>query len=71
MLRELAGGEQAVRNLVKFNKENCEVLYLRRNNPGHQYKLGSEQLESNFAENALEVLVDSKLTMNQQCALAV
>ena len=32
----------------------------------HQYVLGTDQLENKFAE---EVLVHSKLTMSQQCAL--
>jgi len=35
----------------------------------HQYKLEADQLESSFAEKALVVLVDTKLTMNQQCTL--
>ena len=36
----------------------------------HQYRLGSDWRESGFAEKALGVLVDTKLTMNQQCVLA-
>ncbi|PKU29049.1 hypothetical protein llap_20647 [Limosa lapponica baueri] len=35
----------------------------------HQYKVKAHQLESNLAEKALVVLVDTKLTMNQQCIL--
>lgn len=35
---------------MKFNKERCEVLHLRRNNTRHQYMLGSTQLESVLAE---------------------
>ncbi|KAK4830573.1 LOW QUALITY PROTEIN: hypothetical protein QYF61_011751 [Mycteria americana] len=60
----------ANRNLKKFNKENCRVLHLGRNNPMHQYMLGATQLEDNLAEKALEVLVDTKLNMSQQCVLA-
>ena len=50
-----------------FNKGKCQVLYLGRNNPMHQYMLGVDQLESSFAEKDFGVLVDN---MNHQCALA-
>ncbi|PKU31221.1 rna-directed dna polymerase from mobile element jockey-like [Limosa lapponica baueri] len=56
-------------NLLKFNKK-CKVLHLVRNNPMHQYMLGATQLESSLAEKFLGVLVDTKLNMSQQGALA-
>ena len=58
-------------NLIKFNKAKCKVLHQDQGNPKHQYRLNDKWIESSPAEKELEVLLDEKLNMSQQRALAV
>ena len=58
-------------SLLRFNKSKCKLLRLGHGNGHYQYKLDDVRIEHSLDKKELELLVDGKLDMSQQCALAV
>jgi len=58
-------------NLMKSNKTKRKVLHMGRGHPKHKYRLARERMESSPEEKDLGVLVDNKVNVTGQCALAI
>ena len=54
---------------MKYSKGKRRDLYLGKNNTRYQYRLGADPLQSSIGERDLGVLVDSRMTTSQHCAL--
>ena len=54
---------------MRFNKSKYRVLHAGRNNRMHQYSLGDDLLKRSLVEKDLDILVDNRLAMSQQCVL--
>ncbi|GAB0178859.1 hypothetical protein GRJ2_000351200 [Grus japonensis] len=57
-------------NCMKFNKVKCKVLHVSWCNPKQNYRLGGEWIETSPEEKDLGVLVDERLNVKWQRALA-
>ncbi|KAJ7421908.1 hypothetical protein BTVI_15887 [Pitangus sulphuratus] len=55
---------------MQFNKTKCKVIKPGQGNPQYQYRLGHKQIKSTPAEKDLDLLLDERLDLSQQCALA-
>ena len=57
-------------NVRIFNKSKYKILHLGQDNSHYKFKLGGERTKCSPAEKDLGGLVDGKLDMSQQRALA-
>lgn len=58
-------------NKMRFNREKHKVLHLGRKNQRKDYKIGNSWLARRTWEKELSILVDNRLSMNQQCSVGV
>ncbi|KAJ7426545.1 rna-directed dna polymerase from mobile element jockey-like [Willisornis vidua] len=63
--------EWAHADLMTFQKAKCMIPHVVQGSCQYQYRLGDEWIESNPAKKDLEVMVDEKPDMSQQCGYQV
>lgn len=54
---------------MHFNEGKCKILPMVSDNPMCHYTLRGDQLEGSSAEKDLGVMINNKLTVNQQSTL--
>ena len=57
-------------NRMKFSKDKCETLHLRKRNQLHSYKMGDTWLSKIMSEKDLGAVINQKLNIIQQFDVA-
>jgi len=56
--------------MISLFKAKCKVLHMGQGNLKHRHRLGAELIDRSPDEKDLRVLMEEKLNITQQCALA-
>ncbi|PKU39920.1 pol- hypothetical protein [Limosa lapponica baueri] len=68
--RDLDRLEKSHVKLMRFNNAKFKAPHMGQGNPQYRYRLEEEEIKSSTAEKDLEVLLDGKVDMSQECVLA-
>jgi ribonucleases P/MRP protein subunit RPP40 len=55
---------------MKFNVNKCHVMHVGKNNTGHVYTMGGQQLAVTKSEKDVGVIISDNLKQNEQCRKA-
>ena len=55
---------------MPFSANKCVVVYLGKNNPKHDFFMGSSTLQEKVTEKNIGVMIDNKLKFQEQAASA-